>query len=169
MVFLTACSSKENLNTTNSYFDIRGFFEKEAIRLQKQGPLIEKKAVHSSQPETKKIKLTDWKTELELFRESDINKPAWRDSYRAIKNGTDIDYVAVDSSLRTRKISIRFSNSGNPTHIFILNKTTNLLYSTHEELNYHPDSLYSIRKNQDIRVLGASTYSVEGRFKTKIK
>jgi len=166
LVFFAACSSKENSsNTTKTYFDIQGYFENEAARLQQKKPLVEKSVSQNNQPEKKDIKIADWKTEFELFTESDINKPAWKNSYRLIKKGTITELISKDENLKTQKIIIRKGEKGNIAHIFILNKVSNSLYSTTEELNYFPDSLYSIIKNQDVQFIGKNRYTISAKFK----
>src|SRR4051812_32437623 len=63
------------------YFDLKGFFRSDSIRITKANPLITKTVVHNKTTETKKVHIGDWGTELGLFTSSDINKPAWRASY----------------------------------------------------------------------------------------
>lgn len=166
IVFAAACGSKDNSSiTTRTYFDIKGYFEKEADRLQQRNPLIEKSVAQNNQPETKDVKISNWPTELELFTESDINKPAWKDSYRRVNNGNLTELVSKDKGLKTQKISIEKDADGNIVHIFILNNVSNSLYTTTEELNYFPDSLYRIVKHQAVQVIGKNTYSIVGKFK----
>lgn len=168
IVFLAACSTREDSkNIPKKYFDIRGYFEKEVLRLQKQNPIIEKTIAQNAELEKKQIKITDWKTEFELFSESDINKPAWKNSYRIKRNGPAIEYLSIDNNLRTKKATIRFSAKGAVKQITIFNKTSNTLYTSEEELNYYPDSLYTIKMHQNVRVIGKNEYSISSSFKNQ--
>ena len=164
-VFLAGCSSRENSDTSKHFFDFKEYFEKEAIRLQKENPVIEKTVSQNTQPEKKELKLSNWEAELELFTESDINKPAWQDSYRIVKSGLETQYVALDNDLKTKKILIRFSKEGPVEQVSILNSIKNALYSSSEQLDYFPDSLYRIKKHLDVRIIGTNSYSVTARFK----
>jgi hypothetical protein len=99
-----------------------------------------------------------------MFTESDINKPAWRDSYRVVEDSGRISYRALDSNLRTRSIVIKKDIAGKPTQIDIINKTHNLLYQSREHLRYVPDSIYSIDKKQHVILIGDNHYLVSGRL-----
>lgn len=165
IVFLTACGTREDSkNMPKKHFDIRGYFEKEAVKLQKQNPIVEKTVSQNTELEVKQLTIPDWKTEFELFSESDINKPAWKNSYRIKKNGPEIEYISIDNSLRTKKVSIRFSEKGTVKQITIFNRTSNKLYTSDEELNYYPDSLYNIKMHQNVRVIGKNEYSISSSF-----
>ncbi len=165
LVFLGACGAKEDSkNIPGKYFDIRGYFEKEALRLQKQNPAIYKTVSQNSQVEKKRVNIPDWKSELELFTESDINKPAWNNSYIVRKNGSSVEYISTDSDLKTRKIKIHHSEKGQIDQIIIFNKTSNLLYTSTEKLSYYPDSLYTINKKQNVQVIGENQFAISARF-----
>ena len=165
MVFLTACSSRENLDQSAHFFDLRGYFDKEAQRLQTTNPLIEKTVSQKNDSEKKQLRLSNWKTELELFTESDINKPSWKDSYHIIKKGYTTQYLAKDPDLRTQKIFIKRVDNNSIKQISIVNQSSNALYTSAEQLDYFPDSLYSIRKEQNVKVIGLKSYSISARFK----
>lgn len=163
LVFLASCG-KENQETSKQYFDIKGYFSKEAERLQKENPVISKTVVQNEQPEVRSLKIDNWKTELELFAASDINKPAWKNSYHVISRGNIKQYISKDKQLKTNKISI-VSSGGVIKHISISNASQNMLYSSNEQLDYYPDSLYSIKKRQTVRIIGTNSYSIFAIFK----
>jgi hypothetical protein len=165
LVFLAACGTKEDSkNVPGKYFDIRAYFEQEAIRLQKQNPTIEKTVSQNSQLEKRLVNIKDWKSELELFSESDINKPAWKNSYLIRKNRSSVEYISTDNNLKTRKIEIYYSEKGAVNQIAIFNKTSNLLYTSHEKLTYYPDSLYTINKEQNVQIIGKNEFTISARF-----
>lgn len=147
-----------------TYFDLKGFFEKESLRLNKMKQPIQKTVSRNGIQETKAVQ-TDWAKELSLFTESDINKSAWKNSYlkRTKKSGI-IEYIALEDKLKTRRIEI--SKSGTRIKsIRILNRTSNFLYKSTETLAYFPDSIYVINKDQQVQLLGKNTYLITGRFK----
>ncbi|MFD2162888.1 hypothetical protein ACFSJU_10835 [Paradesertivirga mongoliensis] len=162
-VFLASCGN-ENKETSKQYFDIKGYFSKEVKKLQKQNPVISKTVLQNGQSEARSIMLDNWEAELELFSASDINKPAWKNSYQVINTGNIKEYISKDKQLKTRKISIE-SYRGTIKHITILNASQNMLYSSEEQLDYYPDSLYSIKKRQTVRIMGTNSYSIFARFK----
>ena len=171
---LPAC--KPDIKETGAqlkFFDLKGYFAKDSIRLTHQNPLITKTASHNKVSETKKVHIANWGTELALFKESDINKPAWRDSYKAETSEDITTYRATDPDLKTREIMIKQVN-GKVKWIFIYNYTKVVLfkykntekrfYETSEELSYFPDSLYTINKKQTVLLIGTNFYNIKGVF-----
>lgn len=163
LLILSACSEPPE-KETNSYEDIRGFFEAEALRLDKADPEIEKTVARNDSRETRAVRHINWQTELSLFTESDINKPAWRDSYQVTTRAGNITYLATDTTLKTREIQMRKDPQGRIRRISIRNKTSNLLYSSSEQLIYIPDSVYQITKNQHVVMVGNNRYFIKGLF-----
>lgn len=147
------------------YFDISGYFLKEAERLQTKEPLIKKVVSKNNEPEERQIQLESWKNEFELFISSDINKPDWLASYTIDSSAQKTSYLAKDPKLRTKGIQIYRNKKGHVEKIAIQNSDKNWLYHSSEKLVYYTDSLYQIEKMQSIRVIGTNKYSVEGLIK----
>jgi hypothetical protein len=148
---------------TIKFFDLKGYFRSDSIRLSKLNPIVNKTVVHNTTSETKKIHIPNWGAELTLFTQSDINKPAWTASYSVLTTNDFLIYKAQDPALRTRKIVIK--RSGNKIRwILIYNHTKNKLYETTEKLSYFPDSLYLIEKMQRVRLLRTDRYRISGAF-----
>jgi len=165
LFLLSSCfqNNKDNQPVTITYFDIKGFFEEEAVRLAQENPIVSKTIVKNSVKEEKLIKIKNWKQELDLFMESDINKPSWTSSYNIKENGDTTLYTALTPDLRTREIQI--VKKGNHIHsLTIKNKVRNKLYESSENLFYFPDSIYRIDKSQDVKVIGINNYSINVSF-----
>ena len=163
-LILSACSQPKEEKALKTFADLKGFFEAEARRLAKSDPEVKKTVARNDSSETREVKNINWKTELSLFAESDINKPAWKDSYKVISLPGQTTYQAIDSSLRTREISISKDPEGKIKKITILNHVENMLYSSSEQLTYIPDSLYQISKRQHVAVMGDNRYYISGKF-----
>jgi hypothetical protein len=167
IVLLGIASCKRDSNAaadTGEFFDIKGFFEADSARLTKANPLITKTVTHNKVPETQKVHISNWGTELSLFIQSDINKPAWQNSYDVSTTGDILIYTAKDPALKTQKVVVKKEND-QLKWIMIINHTKNILYENTEKLSYFPDSLYLIQKKQSVRVLGTDTYRISGLFK----
>ena len=165
-VCLTTCTSNQKPdNSSKKYFDLKAYFENEVRHLQEKNPQVEKMISKNELSESKTLSIRNWANELGLFSGSDINKPAWKTEYEIRNMENEIQYLAKDSKLKTKKILIDRSENGKISHIFILNAITNNIYSSTEELHYYPDSLYSIRKKQKIRIIGSNDYSIVGLIK----
>lgn len=165
---LSSCGESEQTTQdlqTEVYFDIKGFFEEEAVRLSRNSNPVHKEITRNrEETESKNITIKDWKKELSLFIESDINKPAWTSSYQVREEGDSTIYTTSDPNLRTKKIVINMEDE-KVAAITISNEVTNQLYTSQEKLYYSPDSLYRIEKEQDVRVIGSNHYLVTGKFK----
>lgn len=149
---------------TRAFFDIKGYFETDSARLTKENPLVVKTVTHNGSSETQKVHISDWGTELSLFIQSDINRPAWRDSYEVSTTDNITRYKAKDPSLKTQAVLLKTEN-GKLKWIMITNHTKNLLYENTEKLTYFADSLYLIQKRQNVRILGTDTYRISGLLK----
>jgi hypothetical protein len=160
---IASCKRDSNADT-GKFFDIKGYFKADSARLTQANPLITKTVTHNKIPETQKVHISNWGTELSLFIESDINKPAWRNSYDVRTTGDILIYTATDPALKTQKVVVKKEND-QLKWIMIINHTKNILYENTEKLSYFPDSLYLIQKKQSVRVLGTDTYRINGLFK----
>ena len=165
IVLLSGCLSSEKENTSNQiyYFDLKTYFTKTATELNRKKPLVNKTVSKNELSENKKIKITDWKTELALFIDADINKKAWKDSYSKDTSATKIIYTAKEADLKTQKIEIDLKN-GLPIKFKIITKMDNLLYHSTEELEFYPDSVYSINKHQKVTIISQNNYQIKGFF-----
>jgi hypothetical protein len=167
LLAIISCKSGSTTGTTK-FFDLKAYFKSEAARLAKSNPLITKTAIHNGESEKLKERIKNWDSELNLFADADINKPAWSMRYKVDSSGSFLIYKANDPKLKTQDIIIKRENGKikwilihNYTKSTILGKT---LYETIEKLSYFPDSLYQIQKKQYTRTLGYDIYSVKGAF-----
>jgi len=164
IIFISSCTGGEELKTKTQFFDIKGFFEAEAKRLSNKKSHVDKSVIQNNQAEVKKKLAVDWDNELALFIASDINKPAWIDSYKVVGDGVRVTYLAIDTNLRTRFVEILKDKQGKAVYFKIKNYTRSKLYESSEELSYFPDSIYKINKNQTVLFLGSNTYQIIGKI-----
>jgi len=163
-LFIQGSGCKPDIKETGSslkYFDIKGYFTKEAARLTKQNKPILKTITYNGATESKKVLINNWGRELDFFASADINKPAWKDSYTIEKSGNFLIYKAKYPELKMREMVIK-KDSQKIDWILIYNSTKNLLYQSTEKLSYFPDSLYIIEKLQRVILLGTNIYRVKG-------
>ena len=164
IVLFSSCFSKaKETKQPKFYFDLKGYFSNLATTLNQENPEINKTVSKNDLKENKRIKIPNWNEELALFMEADINKPAWKDSYTKDSSATKIIYKSNDADLKTQKIEISLIN-GKPTRIHIETSADNLLYQTKENLDFYPDSLYSIQKKQNVILLGENNYQIVGKM-----
>ena len=164
MLFFAACKQAEEKPKTPVYTDIKAFFESEATRLTKTKTLVNKTIQQNGSSESKNKISINWQDELNLFISSDINKPAWKDSYKIIIDSSRTSYYSIDSGLRTKEVHINKDVNGRPTRFYIKNRNKNKLYESTEVLIYIPDSAYSIKKNQSVFLLGKNNLFIDAKI-----
>ncbi len=152
------------VGSTTPYFSLADYFGQEAMRLQELNPDIIKTVAKNGEGERKEIRGLDWQKEFALFIDADINKPAWQNSYRVDSTESSLTYKSIDPKLRTAEITVEKYGDGAVKHIHIVNSVSNMLYQTEETLDYYPDSLYRIDKQQQVQVIGESRYTVTGEW-----
>jgi hypothetical protein len=158
---LCSCGSTEIKSPELKYFDLKSFFESEIKHLTDSNILVNKTISQNGISESKTNLAIDWKKELDLFISSDINKSAWRDSYKTIKDSLKTSYYAIESNLRTREIHIEKNLNGITKQIIIKNISKNHLIESSEILVYMPNNKYRIEKKQDVIFLGKTKLEVE--------
>jgi hypothetical protein len=146
------------------YFDIGGYLKADTAILKKANLVVNKTVSHNGVTENKLVHIANWGQELNLFIQSDINRPAWKNSYRIETTDSLLIYTAKYPDLRTTKIVIR-KDKDKIKWLLIYNHTKNLLYETREKLSYFPDSVYRIEKWQQVRLMGRNNYRIEGILK----
>ena len=166
MVLLSiSCSSGEKRGAYKPFFDLNGYFQDEAIRLSQLAGPFEKTVLVDGEEEEKTLDSLDWASEFRVFTASDINLPAWFDKYAidsVLVEGTltDLKYIAIDTSLKTREIQITFDN-GNPSWVSVKRESNSPLASTLQELEYIPASGYRLSSSQTLRLSEEKVVEVE--------
>jgi hypothetical protein len=164
-LFFGAC--KESPSTQSNaaqYFDLTGYFDNEALRLSKINPTIKKQVTIDTSSEQKAILITDWAKEFNVFKEADINKASWIGLFKIEKSDAITTYTSNDDKIAVKKLEISYQH-GKINRITAILNTSNMLYHSSANLNYYPDSLYSIYKTQKIKLMDAKAYKITGSFK----
>ncbi|WP_276089059.1 hypothetical protein [Pedobacter sp. JY14-1] len=165
--FLSGCSpSGKEKKDKGIYFDLEGYVNKEISRLSKENPLIHKTVAVNGSAEHKRIKIADWRNELSALSAADINKTAWSGYFTADTEKTDstVSYRSDDKKINVKELKI-IKQKGRLKGIYILIRNTNMLYASADTLTYFPDSIYELRKTQQIRFLEPKRYRVTLKMK----
>jgi hypothetical protein len=170
LVWFVACIRPvEEKSKTLYYFDLKNYFEQEAVRLQSEKPIIKKTVFLNDHTEFKEKVIEDWNKELMTFMEADINKSALAGKYSSdtlFSQGRiqKIIYNARDDKLKTRSVIIAFDSMQQADKIAITIETVNTLYHSSQQLYYHKNHFYSVSGRQKIRWMGTDEFKVEVRF-----
>ncbi|TAF44530.1 MAG: hypothetical protein EAZ51_06115 [Sphingobacteriales bacterium] len=156
-------SASKSVKTEIYFFDLKTFFNTEASRLMLANKPIYKTVYVKNVPEKKLIKITNWASELSLFSQSDINKTAFKNSYRIKSTANKIVYTAKVSDVKTRSILI-YLEQKKPVSITIINHQKNYIFETWETLYYATNTKYSIKKKQKLLFWDTDEYKIFGNF-----
>lgn len=155
-VIVQACAPEPGReDTPRPFFDLEGYITTEAERLAGRGTRVEKTITLNGKTETRELDKPDFANDLRLFREADINKPAWFDKYateeKALSAGHKITtYLAQDSSLIVRRLRIE-QDQGVPIRVDIERHTGTVLSDGRHRLSYEPARGYEVVTSQQNR------------------
>jgi hypothetical protein len=165
LLFSCGQSSDEPKNITKStYFDIAGYFASEVSRLKKLSPTVRKQVIVKGETEVKEIKIKDWEIELASYVNADINKTSWRNQFYISKNDRLTTYITNNPKIPVKTVEVH-SVGNKVIGIKIFKLSENALYDAIDTLIYFPDSIYIIKNEQKIKLLGTKKYEIISKFK----
>lgn len=165
VVFLCACgpNQQQKKSVQPVHFDVKLYFEKEIIRLNHLNPLVLKTVAKNELKEEKKIKIKNWKKELQSFIEADINKASWQKEFTTSTLNGITTYVTKNEKIPVKKLIVAQKDS-KIIYIKAIVNDSNFLYTSKDTLTYHPNKFYEIKKTQKIKIFSKISYKVIGKF-----
>lgn len=155
LVLLGSCEPAAETTTvayTDPYFSLEDYFEAEIAELTQRQQRVQKKVVLNGETEEQILDQVDFRNELQLFLDADINRPAWSDKYQIdslYQAGKlhQIAYTTSDSTLATRAITVTFATTAVPRveAVEIHAKMETVLSDSDKWLRYEPQRAYTIR------------------------
>lgn len=135
---LVSCRREESQDDAPKlYYDLKGFIENQIVYLSEKKPKVSKTALLGSKRETSETRGIDWKKELELFVQADINKPSYRQRYEVVQNGPlhyeyrlkpgndlPVAYLKIDTDSILRQ----------PLHVEALIRASNKIYNSEKKV-----------------------------------
>ena len=168
LVLSVSCNEKELSKSKLQYFDLARFVSDEAKKLTAQKLQVEKTVFLNGKEEKKRVMIDNWTNELNAFKDADINKKSFLSKFMvdSIRNDDNllIRYTALDKKFRTRELSIQYDADKNPKKITATVLTSNVLYSSNQQLIYETGKGYWISGKQAIRFLESDSFYVNVRF-----
>ncbi len=165
VIAIYGCQRKEEPIVEKSlpYFDVKNYIDKEAARLQKIDRLILKKVEVNGSSETKLLKISNWKEELNIFSDSEINRASWNGLFKIEKTLDTFNYTSDNEKVPIKELKVVYKNNL-VKGIVIVVKNTNMLYTSIDSLGYFADSIYVVKKLQNIKFLTNKSYLVTGKM-----
>lgn len=173
---LSACDAPVNdKNEKKVYYDLKGFIENQIVYLnEKKAPVT--KTVHlNGKKEVQSGLQVDWKKELELFAQADINKPAYNKSYAVIRSDSSVyEYkLKPNENLPVRYLMIKVdSATQQPLLVKAILKSENKIYNAEREIiltSAHRDNLlevtnYSVKGYQKLIMMDAKSFDITAKI-----
>lgn len=156
VLLIFSCSGKENKqDKILHYYDLKGYLEKEIVRLSENNPEVDKTWIFNDEKEDKRTKDIDWDKEFKVFKDFDINKSSFLTSYDSLKTDSSVGYrLKPNEKLPIKSITIRFDEDGKPSSIEAYRESVNMFFTTTSEnlmelSNGEPES-YAIVSTQKL-------------------
>jgi hypothetical protein len=174
-LFMISCDSSEPKNVeVKAYYDLRGFVNGEIEIMSRLKPLVTKKLQTDGKSDNRSTKEIDWKKELELFIQADINKPAYGKSYSIMRpDSLTYEYkLKAGETLPVQWLKIRIDHiSGKPDMIHALLLSKNKLYKSEKNVELRCAmsagqwmiTSYEIKGFQQLLVLDPKQFEVVGK------
>jgi hypothetical protein len=133
-MMLMSCNSGSQTEEIKRYFDLKGLIAKQTERLLTEKPLVVKTIAMADTSETQSIQTIDWTKELEFFTQTDLNKPAYINSYQVDSSSMGVKYVLKENEkLPVKYLNIsRVGEEGIAVEALVSND--NYLYQTERHL-----------------------------------
>jgi hypothetical protein len=157
-IAFTACDTpSDNKNEKKAYYDLKGFVENQIVYLNEKKARVSKSVSLNGEKEVQAGLQVDWKKELELFAQADINKPAYNRSYNVIRNDSSVyEYKMKEGEkLPVRYLMIKVdSATQQPLQVKAIIRSENKIFNAERNIE-----LNTIRKNN---LLEVTSYSIKG-------
>ncbi len=164
--FLIGCNQEE-ANLNNVFFDVTSFTEKQIEMLEKSNPQVSKKTRINEEKEDFTTSDIDWSKELELLKQTDINKAAFQLSYIEEKTPSSILYrLKEGEKLPVTSLEIYKDSMGKVEKITSHISTDNYLYKSEKDihLTFKNEQLqtYGISGWQELFIGSKKEFEIEG-------
>ena len=148
---LTACNREPEVGTASKpvlYYDLKKYLESEITRLEKAHNRVVKTVSVNGREEQQTLQQLDYRSELALLLDADINRPAWRGKYRVDSTRISPDrwtltYTATDDKPPVRTMSVHFQNDAVDS-VLIERAARTLMAGSSHQLAYRRASGFEI-------------------------
>lgn len=152
-----------------NYYDLPKCMGYQMDALQSMGKHVRKKLTKDGQSQTIERGDVNWREELELFFESDINRPAWRGAFQAdtvkLEQMMVITYRTDNPEIPVKNVVVTLDRETRQCLRLTIDRgTENFLYSSTQKLFFTPGEGYTIKGHLKVPFIFESEFSVESTF-----
>ena len=157
-LILLSCNQEKELSS-KKYFDLKGFSDAIITNLSSQKPEVTKVWQLGNQKETKTTNDINWERELGIFKDADLNKSAFVNSYNVIKSRNSEKYeLKTGETLPVKKMNIESLPEIEAKLITVETSTSNYLFKTNSEISL---------KTKNGKLLAYSVFTIQKLFFSK--
>ncbi len=139
-IFFSSCNpEKERKTERGKYYDLKGFVNSQIAHMTASKTQGSKRMVMEGKSEIRSVASVNWKRELELFIQADINKPAYSKSYEIFRpDSLTYNYtLKKGENLPVQKLQISIDSiSGKPFIVYAQLFSRNRLYESQKDITF---------------------------------
>lgn len=155
---LSSCISEQEVVSSEQYFDLPLYIENEILELNKNNVQLFKKVFTDGEYDSVWIAKPDWKKELQIFSNININKPAFIGKYnvtqRNAKEFQETTYQSLDETLPIKSLKLLLLNDS-IKNISIFKDDHSMFLDNSIWLDYNSGKSYHIKGYRNL--LGVTT------------
>ncbi len=159
-ILLVACSTEPNKDSINKNyaFNIDKLVDEQIASINIDS-LCKFLINDSLVIEQVKIESEKIKNDLLEFKNYDINKPAYKNSFEVIESDSIITYLSKDSSTSIKSINV-YGNVDRPTKIQIEIINMNNLYESTKQIEWQFNEYIRIKTIQKVKLMSSDTIDI---------
>lgn len=152
-----------------NYYDLPQCMRQQVDALNKMGKSVRKKLTKDGLTQVLEKSDVNWAEELELFIDSDINRPAWRGAFITdtvhLERMFVISYRTENKEIPVKNVVVTIDRENKQClKVSIDRLTDNFLYTSVQKLFFTPGEGYTIKGNLKVHFLFESEFAVESTF-----
>ena len=172
LTFLCSCSkdpAEVYYENERYYYDLPAFISKQIANLKTKKQWVRKKVTKDGHSHIIERDDIDWNEELDVFMESDINRPAWRGEFKidsiSLERVYVITYKTENEEIPVKNVVITIDKDTKQClQISVDRRTENFLYSSDQNLFFTTGEGYMMKGKLSVSYLFDSEYSIESEF-----
>ena len=151
------------------YYDLPSFMSKQVENLQSRGQWVRKHVTKDGHSHIIEHGDVDWKEELDLFIESDINRPAWRGEFKVDTIDLEREYVITyktsNEQIPVKNVVVTIDKDTRQClKLTVDRRTKNFLYTSDQSLYFTTGEGYMMKGKLSVSSLFDSEYSIDSEF-----
>ena len=172
MVFsFVSCSDPAEVYYENDryYCDLPTFLNERIANLQKNNQWVRKHVTKDGHEHIIERGDIEWNEELDLFLDSDINRPAWRGEFKVDTIKLEREYVVTykteNKQIPVKNVVVTIDKDTRQClKLTVDRRTKNFLYQSDQSLYYTTGEGYIMKGKLSINYLFDSEYSIQSEF-----